>query len=137
MKMSFTFDGKALAATLRSMPKANSRTAQIDALLEAAEPIRAVAQRLAPRAPGAPDLADRIDAMQTRRSIDVSGTETGVIVGAWKAAFYAFFQEWGTVRHAAQPFIRPAFDQNVTRSLGILGRRLWENTQSWLQSRDV
>lgn len=137
MKMSFTFDGKALAATLLAMPKANARTAQIDALLEAAEPIRAVARRLAPRAPGAPDMAESIETMQTRRAKDVSSTEHGVIVGPMKWAFWGFFQEWGTVRHPAQPFLRPAFDQNVTRSLGILQRRLWENIQSWLQSRDV
>ena len=106
--MSFRFEGgKDLAATLRAMPKAQSRTAQIDALLEAAEPIRAVARRMAPRAPGAPDMADNIESMQTRRALDVSGTETGVIVGPMKWAFYAHFQEWGTVRHAAQPFLRP------------------------------
>lgn len=136
--MSFRFDGgKELAATLRAMPKSQSRTAQIDALLEAAEPIRVVARRLAPREPGAPDMAENIESMQTRRAKDVSGTETGVIVGPMKAFFYGHFQEYGNVRHAAQPFLRPAFDQNVTRSLGMLQKRLWENIQSWLMTRDV
>lgn len=138
MKMSMRFEGgRELAATLRAMPKAQSRAAQVDALLEAAEPIKVVARQKAPRAPGHPDMADSIEAAQTRRKIDVREGETGVIVGPWKSRFWGFFQEWGTVHHAAQPFLRPAFDENKERSLDILRRRLWENIQSWLHTRDT
>lgn len=138
MKVSMRFDGgKALAATLRAMPKSQSRAAQVDALLEAAEPITVVARRMAPRRPPAPDMADSIMAMQTRRRLDVSDTETGVIIGPAKRHFYAFFLEWGTAKMSAHPFMRPAFDTQKERSLKILQRRLWENVTSWLHTRDV
>jgi HK97 gp10 family phage protein len=49
-----------------------------------------------------------------------------VAVGPSKAGFYGIFQEFGTVHHGAQPFARPAFDQTVQKSLGILAAALWQ-----------
>lgn len=138
MKMSVRFEGgKELAATLREMPRTQSRQAQEDALLYAAEPILVEARRHAPQDRGL--LADRIDAMPSRRRLDVaSDTQTAVIIGPWKQkAFWGFFQEWGTADHPAQPFMRPAFDGQHLRSLELLRKRLWENIQSWLHLRDV
>ena len=138
MKFSMKFEGgKELAATLRAMPKSQSRAAQYDALEAAAEPIVASARSKAPRAPGYPDLADNIDLFRTRKRKDVSDTETGVVIGPWKKRFYGFFLEWGTVKMQAQPFLRPAFDENTKRSLGILETQLWANVTSWLMKRNV
>lgn len=41
-------------------------------------------------------------------------------VGPHKDAWYGLFQEYGTVNHAAQPFLRPAYDEqkrNVQRRM--------------------
>lgn len=35
------------------------------------------------------------------------------------------FQEFGTSRHGAQPFARPAFDTEAPKALGIMGRVFW------------
>lgn len=38
--------------------------------------------------------------------------------------FYWRFQEFGTKRHRAQPFMRPAFDANASRAIDIFKARL-------------
>jgi HK97 gp10 family phage protein len=48
-----------------------------------------------------------------------------VAVGPAKNRYYGVFQEFGTVHHGAQPFARPAFDLNVTKSLSILASFMW------------
>lgn len=140
MKGSFTFTGgPELAANLRALPKAVSRSAAIDALLEAADPMVTVARRTAPREPGAPDIADNIEARPGRGGKDEFGDERmpSVAWGPVKGFYYGYFQEFGTVKHSAQPFMRPAFDSQKERSISVLMRRLWENIQSFVQSRDV
>ena len=49
----------------------------------------------------------------------------------------AGWQEYGTVHHGAQPFMRPAFDGQKERSLDIIRKRSWEHIQSWVLSREV
>lgn len=140
MKASFSFTGGAeLAANLRALPKSVSRNAQIDALMDAADPMVTVSRRIAPRAPGAPDIAANIEAAPVRAGVDEFGDAKAAAV-AWgpvKGFFYGYFLEWGTVKMAARPFMRPAFDSQAERSLGILMRRTWENIQSWVLSRNV
>jgi HK97 gp10 family phage protein len=98
--------GKELAAALAQLPDRASKRVQRDALLAGAEPVIARAEALAPRAPGEPDMADHI----------VASTATGphgepaVAVGPSRAFFYGIYQEEGTSRHGAQPFLRPALD---------------------------
>lgn len=130
MKGSLRFEGgKELAAALARLPQSVSKKVCIDALLEAADPMVAVARRIAPREPGAPDLADNIEARA------VSGGKDGLPTVAWgplKDFFYGYFLEFGTVRMSARPFMRPAFDSQMDRSLDILRRRLWEKLSSGL-----
>ncbi len=139
MKGSFRIEGgNELAATLRALPLSVSRPIKKDVLREAAEPMVAVARRLAPRDPGAPDLADNIEIGNPRAAQDKFGDEVASVVwGPVKGFFYGYFQEWGTVHHGAHPFMRPAFDQNVERSVRIISSRTWEHIQSWVQSRVV
>ena len=52
----------------------------------------------------------------------VRDASTGIemLVGVEKRVFYGHFQEFGTIRHAANPFARPAYDsgaQKVVESL--------------------
>lgn len=134
-RFSVKFSGaKELAAALRALPAELSRQMMLDALEEAAEPTRARAAQLAPREPGAPDLADNIGISVANRIGDVGGgrwearhdEEHAVAVGPTKNFFYGIFQEYGTSRHRAQPFMRPAFDSEAPRALTILAQRLWQ-----------
>ena len=125
---------KELGARLRALPEAYTRTVVIDALKEAGEPMRARMAQLAPREPGAPDLADNIAISVANRLGDVGGgrwearhdEEHAVAVGPTKGFFYGLFQEYGTVHHAAQPFMRPAFDSESSKALTILTQELWK-----------
>jgi len=125
---------KELAANLRALPDALQRSVILDALTDAAEPMRARMGQLAPRRPGAPDIADNIGISVANRIGDVGGgrwearsdTEHAVAVGPTKNFFYGLFLEYGTIKMAARPFMRPAFDTTVQTSLTILSQRLWD-----------
>lgn len=125
MKMSLTFDGRELAAALRSLSPRVSKSIQREALRDAAEPMRSTMGRLAPREPGAPDLADNMAISNATKKDGIDGTTVGVRVGPAKGFFYGYFQEYGTVHHGAQPFARPAFDSEVQKVLPALAKRLW------------
>lgn len=43
----------------------------------------------------------------------------GSSFGSGRGAFYAHFVEFGTVKQAAQPFMRPAFEANKAKSLDV------------------
>lgn len=140
MKTSLRVEGGAeLAATLRALPAKVQRQAAIDALMEAAEPMVTVARRMAPREAGAPDIADNIEAQPVRAGKDEYGDAKADAVkwGPVKGFFYGYFLEYGTSKMSARAFMRPAFDGQAERSLGIISRRLWENIASYVQSRDV
>lgn len=118
--------GKELADTLRKMPERVSRPVQRQALRAAAEPMRQDMRTLAPHEPGAPDLRDEMTVSNVASGTDeVYESEVAIAVGPSKVGWYGFFQEFGTVHHGAQPFARPAFDQNVMKSLGIISAALW------------
>lgn len=129
MKMSMRFEGgRELAAALRGLRPRLSASVQREALRDVAEPMRAHMERLAPRAPGAPDMADHIVISRTLKRDELSDTEVGVRIGPdgrRKRFFYAHFQEWGTARHAAQPFMRPSFDAHVRSIPAKLAAILW------------
>lgn len=114
--------GAELQRNLDALSTRLSRQVQRQALVEAAEPIRTSMAQMAPRAPGAPDIASNI----------VIGTarlprQTAVSIGPAKGFFYGFFLEYGTVRMRAQPFMRPSFDRHVVTgsTLKALMGSLW------------
>ena len=125
---------KELGAALRALPTSVSQPIVINALKEAAEPMRVRMGQLAPREPGAPDLADNIGISVANRIGDVGGgrweakhdQEFAVAVGPTKSFFYGIFLEYGTVKMSARPFMRPAFDSTAQTSLTILSQRLWD-----------
>lgn len=137
MKFKHHFTGDdALTKTLKALPDAISHDVAIAALKEAAEPMRARAAALAPRGDGkGVTLAESIIATETTRVRgfggggkwrDVREGESVVAIGpSYRPAdaFYGAFQEHGTAHHAAQPFLRPAFDaerKHVQKRLGVL-----------------
>jgi len=114
--------GVELAATLEKLPQRVSTRIQREALMDAAEPMRKRMAQLAPFEPGKPDLRD---AMTISNARGQDARETAVAVGPSKAGFYGSFLELGTKFIHARPFVRPAFDENVQKSLGILGAAMW------------
>jgi HK97 gp10 family phage protein len=125
--------GEALAQALNALPPRVSRRALLDALVEAGEPMRQTMGRLAPREPGAPDIADSMVISELRTKLgsfegeDLRRDEfqQAVAVGPSKGFFYGYFQEYGTSRHAAQSFARPAFDSDAPKAVPVLAAALW------------
>lgn len=96
-----------------------------EALEAAGEPMRLSMQAKAPRAPGKPDLADNMVMSTARVKSRNEGQAAGVAIGPSAGFYYGFFQEFGTVHHSAQPFMRPSFDGGAPRALADLTRALW------------
>lgn len=115
--------GIELQRVLSQLPSRVSSQVRREALREAAEPIRQRMSVLAPHEPGKPDLRDMM-VIGTARGVRGRG-QSAVAVGPSPSGFYGFFQEFGTRRHGAQPFARPAFDAVKNQSLGLLRSDLW------------
>lgn len=127
-----------LTKTLKALPDAISHDVAIAAMKEAAEPMRLRASELAPRGDNkGVTLAESIIATETTRVRgfgasgkwrDVREGESVLAIGpSYKPddAFYGGFQEHGTAHHAAQPFMRPAFDAEHKTVQKRLGALLW------------
>lgn len=114
--------GRELADALKQLTPRVAARLQREGLEEAAEPMRRAMGAKAPRRPPHPDMADQI---VTQRVRGTDAQEVAIAVGPAKRFFYGSFQEFGTVRHGAQPFARPAFDENWQKSLAILGAAMW------------
>lgn len=113
--------GEKLARTLGELPNRVNREVQRAALREAGEIIRSRASALAPREPGAPDLDDNI----RMSNANPGRGDVGIAIGPTKGFFYGFFQEFGTSRHGAQPFMRPAFDGERHRVVKAITSAMW------------
>lgn len=135
MKWTMEFaGGEELAERLNALPMALSVDIRIKALIQAAEPMRSKAEQLAPRSRlSKPHLGDniiiqkvtRVGSTEGGRWAQTEGDEAWVAVGPSKAFFYGIFQEYGTVHHGAQPFMRPAFDTGSELAVQILAGELW------------
>ena len=113
-----------LARTLNSLPQRTSRRVQQEALLDAGEPMRAGISSRAPREPGAPDLADNINLAPLRKQAGSEDVSVGIGPSS-RFFFYDTMQEFGTSRHGAQPFYRPAFDAEAERVIKTVADRMW------------
>lgn len=117
-----TTGGPELLEALSQLSTRVSTRVQREALRDAAEPLRRRMARLAPHEPGLPDLRDNI-VISNAKGRDTQ--EVGIAVGPSLKGFYGSFQEFGTSRHRAQPFMRPAFDQEWVGVVKDLGRAIW------------
>lgn len=90
------------------------------ALKTAAEPIAASARRHAPDDPATPDIdlessikvSSRQKSGRQTRHVKESPTEVVMFVGPTREGYpQAIMQEFGTRHHAAQPYMRPAWDE--------------------------
>ena len=117
-------EGKeALLRKLRDMPNNLARKHLRKAARAGGEVIAERAGDIAPRAPGAPDLAENITVSEVRTDDTLS---VAVAIGPARGFFYGGFQEFGTKNHGAQPFMRPAFDSEQQHALEEAGKVIWE-----------
>ncbi|MFW6079534.1 MAG: HK97-gp10 family putative phage morphogenesis protein [Gemmatimonadota bacterium] len=124
LKVEIRVDGVAdVERALRALPEATSGPALADALAYGAEPVRAEASRLAPRRTG--QLAEEIVTVAEVTGRDRASARTGPS----REAFHGLFQEIGTAHHAAQPFLRPAFDAMQAEVQRRTAERLGENLE--------
>jgi len=127
--MTFTFTGGTeLAARLNAMGSELSKPILVAALKDAAEPIRSTAALLAPKsAISHKHLADHIGVSVIRQNDEetLDGDETAVAIGPTRNVFWGGFNEFGTRKLSARPFLRPALDQRAQIALDRLGRALW------------
>ncbi len=112
--------GEELAAALAKLPAKLSKKVLVEALKGAAEPIRKAASAHAARRAPAPDLADHIGVAKAEY-----GEQATVKVGPEKGFAYGLPLEIGTIDTPAQPFMRPAFDANMEKSLKLVGDAIW------------
>ncbi|AHE52635.1 HK97-gp10 family putative phage morphogenesis protein [Sphingomonas sanxanigenens] len=119
MRMSARVDGaQSLVRKLDRFTEATSNKIQRQVLMEAGEIIADRARELVPVDSG--DLRGSITVSDKVRAYDGQGLTLGIggpvtiYIGPQRGSkpdgFYGHMVEWGTVKMAAQPFMRPAFD---------------------------
>ena len=95
----------------------------VSALAAGAAEVLEEAQRLAPFDTG--ELAQDIQTRVAKRS----STMAVVLVGNTRRIYYAHMQEFGTAHHAAQPYLRPAFDAKKVKAFETIGAVFWSNVR--------
>ena len=111
-----------LERALAELPKATARNVLRRTITESAQPLIASAKKLAPDRPGKPpnDLANsitissRLNKQQRKESRGDPKSFVEMYVGPDVSVPHphGHWQEFGTVRHGPQPFMRPAWDGN-------------------------
>ena len=106
--------------------KVKKKTLQ-DALEDAAEPIRARMEAMAPTGDLAPHIKDNIGISPATKveGVRLHEDAAAVAIGPTKGFFYGWFLEFGTVEMPAQPFVRPAFDAEHRGALSRLKGAIW------------
>ena len=113
---------KVLARKLKSLaPKLQKKIVR-NAMRKAIKPVAAQAKANAPVLSGTLQLSLRVAARKFK-----SRTKFGIQVATDKLGgdiYYAAFNELGTKKQPARPFMRPALHGNRERSTGILKREI-------------
>ena len=134
MRMSIRVEGgERLARTLNELPTRVGKSVLRESLRTASAPIvRSRIEALAPRAPGAPDIAANIVVSTGRAK---SGPEAAIVVGPSTAHRedqpgrrfdrQGVYLEFGTSEMPMQAFVRPAFDATVPQMIAALSGALW------------
>jgi HK97 gp10 family phage protein len=132
-----------LDAALADLPKATGKAVLRRTLLKAGKPIADAARGMAPDDPltGGNDLRSSIgvgtkltkrQAKLHRKMFKNDKASAEAFAGAGKVA-HAHLQEFGTVNHGPQPFMRPAWDANAGRALDIIKTDMWTEIEKAAQ----
>lgn len=122
MAETFRIEGlRELEEALKELPKATGKNALRRALLKAGTPIANSARARAPRLKGALQMSIGTGTKLSRRQAKLHKKESmvEVFVGAG-ALVQAITQEFGTAKHPAQAFMRPAWDQGRMGALATI-----------------
>lgn len=119
--ISMKFEGGAdIAKALNDLSARLSKKILMDVLTEAAEPMQKGASAHAPRGDKPPHITANIGISPAR-----TDEQAAVKVGPVKGFAYGTPLEVGTLHMQAQPFMRPAFDENLEKSLSVASAAFW------------
>jgi len=133
---------KDLDAALSQLQRTVAKTVLRRVARRALEPMRAEAQRLAPDDPNTPnpDLESSIiissrqkSGRQGRRSAEEKRSVVVYMGPSPEGYPQAVMQEFGTVHHPPQPYMRPAFDSEKDGALEIIKADLGSEIQKTVQ----
>jgi HK97 gp10 family phage protein len=107
---------------LRSLQALGEAASEVltPAVLAGAGVVAEAAERKAPR---------RTDFLSEHIVVEIVEEEDDMVVaaaGPHKDAFWGIFQELGTPHHSAQPFLRPALDENEEKIAQEIGAEAWK-----------
>ena len=128
MRSEFKFEGgRQLERALGDLPRSTAKGVTRRVLKKAAKPIRDDAAANAPSLSGALSEDVKIGSRLTRRQAGMNRrmgkSEVEVHVGVSDAA--GVQTEFGNEHQSAQPWLRPAWDGNVTSALAFISGDLW------------
>lgn len=119
-----------LKDALAELPKATSTNVLKRALTKAADPMQETAQRLAPVATGklqrSITVGTKLSRSQKSKYKKINKVEIFVGPAPLKSAVP---QEFGTVNHRPQPFMRPAFEQHWRSSIELIKKEIWSEIE--------
>jgi HK97 gp10 family phage protein len=114
-----------LERALAELPKATAKNTLKRTLKLAAQPIADEAQRLAPRDTGKLAEGIMVTTKKPKKHKPKSGRAFAeVYIGPKARSVGAVPQEFGTVNHPAQPYMRPAWDSKKMTALDIIRSEL-------------
>ncbi len=122
-----------LLTKLEALPLTVGKLLIARAVKAGAEPIRARAEQLAPDDPTTP--GSRIKEGMMITVTEQSATEAIGKIGPSRKGFFGQFAEFGTIHQAADPFLRPAFDEEQAEALKIMGESLAAGIEKELAKR--
>lgn len=108
----------------RVTDRATAEGELMDALMKGGEPIRDSARRRAPVGTEAVSRRRLSDGIVVRKPNNLYRRGAEIKVAPLREVAHANLQEFGTRHHAAQPFMRPAFDEQKHRAVEIVRREL-------------
>ncbi|MFO7905802.1 MAG: HK97 gp10 family phage protein [Pirellulaceae bacterium] len=127
IETSFNIEGgKELTRQLRALDKKMSTSILRSGLREGAKVVKTAAESKAPIDSGF--LRDSIKIKTKKR-----GNKITAIIGFVEDAYYGRFLELGTKNMAAQPFLRPAIDENQRQAVDAAKMRMRKRIE--LQAR--
>jgi HK97 gp10 family phage protein len=127
---------KELEKALGELPKALRKPVVARMLRKAAQPLAEAMRSMAPDDPVtqgddlrtgitvSPNLSPRQKGLHKKMFADDKAA-VEMFVGPNAAHYYGFFQEFGTVHHGPQPFVRPAWDAGKEPLLARIKDDLW------------
>lgn len=125
---------KALARKLARLPGVTQKKIVRKALRQGARPVLAAAKRLCPVRYGVLKGSLKLRTVPRKRGllgVEVStGTRTELGIPESDPGYYPMSVEYGHGRVAAQPFLRPALDENRDRAKRIIGQRLGRDIEA-------